>query len=108
MGTIGQSSRSHSFRSPVKPVLPPASVSFPGGTRCRQKGCVFPAGSSAGGVCHYHALEESEPKCFRSYQPSRLLLENAKFGIPYAGFVDDRARDRRLLTTMHENVDEAN
>ncbi len=101
----------HSHPSGSREISPHGSSSrlrFSGNPRCREKGCVFPAVSSAGGFCHYHALEQSEPACFRSYQPSGLLLEKAKFGLSRAGYEDGRARDRRLLASLRENVEEIN
>ncbi len=100
----GRSSTSgpQGIRSPESP----SGVSFSTNPRCLEKGCVFPAVSSVGGICYYHTLEQREPGCFRSYQPSRLLLEKAKFGLLCPGFENDRARDRRLLGGLREKLEE--
>lgn len=107
----GYSRWGHSHPSRSREISPHGSspgLRFSGNPRCREKGCVFPAVSTAGGFCHYHVLEQSEPACFRSYQPSRLLLEKAKFGLSRAAYEDVRARDRRLLASLRENVEEIN
>src|SRR2546425_4722105 len=46
--------------------------------RCGQKGCIFPARPGGSRLCAVHELEQREPKCFHSRQPSSLLLEQAK------------------------------
>ena len=82
---------------------PPA----PGGAsgRCAVKGCIFPV--ARGGIqCLLHDLAEKEPKHFLSVQPSVLLLDQAKFGVPDSDYDDSRARDRRRLAALREKFRE--
>lgn len=65
--------------------------------RCCEKGCVFPALPGGGGECAYHRREILEPACFSSQQPTRLLLDHARFSLPYFDAEDTRSRDRRRL-----------
>ena len=67
--------------------------------RCCQKGCVFPAQPGPHGECAYHRRQSLEPGCFQSQQPSFLLLDQAKFGLPDAEPDDSRVRDRHRLAT---------
>lgn len=71
--------------------------SLPGASRCNEKGCVFPAAGPGNSKCLTHSREESEPKHFGSSQPTVLLLDRAKFGLPDPETEpdDSRARDRR-------------
>ncbi len=46
------------------------------------------------GRCFYHYLELREPALFESYQPTLLLLDQAKFGLPDSEPDNSRARDR--------------
>lgn len=69
--------------------------------RCCQKGCVFPTQPGADGECAYHRLQSLEPACFQSLQPSFLLLDQAKFGLPDSEPDDGRVRDRHRLATEH-------
>jgi len=65
--------------------------------RCCQKGCVFPAPPGGQGECAYHRRQSLEPDCFESQQPSFLLLDQAKFGLPDSEPDDGRVRDRHRL-----------
>ena len=86
-------------------VEPPASLETQSGLargelflpRCRQKGCVFPGLPGGQGECAYHRRQTLEPDCFHSQQPSFLLLEQAKFGLPDSEPQDERLRDRHRL-----------
>jgi len=66
-------------------------------TRCRHKACVFPAQLGAHGECAYHRRQSAEPGCFQSLQPSSLLLDQAKFGLPDTEPDDGRVQDRNRL-----------
>jgi hypothetical protein len=79
----------------------PAPGSAPG-LRCSEKGCIFPATESGTGKCLLHDLEEREPALFLSCQPTMLLLDQAKFGLPDPEADYSRARDRRRLATLRE------
>ena len=70
--------------------------------RCSTKGCVFPASAHGRGKCSQHALEELEPTHFLSCQPTQLLLDRAKFGLPDEECDNSRARDRRRLAALRE------
>ena len=74
--------------------------------RCRVKGCIFPAASARTGRCLVHDRAEKEPKHFLSVQPSILLVDRAKFGIPDPDYEDLRARDRRRLAALRERFRE--
>jgi hypothetical protein len=65
--------------------------------RCCQKGCVFPAQRGGHGECAYHRRQFLEPDCFQSQQPTFLLLDQAKFGLPDSEPDDSRVRDRHRL-----------
>jgi hypothetical protein len=64
--------------------------------RCRERACVFPA-LPGGGECVYHRRQSLEPGCFQSQQPSCLLLDQARFGLPDSEPDDERVRDRHRL-----------
>lgn len=70
--------------------------------RCCEKGCIFPATGSGTGRCLQHDLEELEPALFNSCQPTMLLLDQAKFGVPDPEGDYSRARDRRRLAALRE------
>jgi len=65
--------------------------------RCRHKACVFPAQPGGYGECLYHRRQALEPGYFQSQQPSFLLLDQAKFGLPDSEPDDGRVRDRHRL-----------
>ena len=71
--------------------------SLPGVSRCDEKGCVFPVVGPGKSKCLTHSREEYEPKHFGSFQPTVLLLDRAKYGLPDPETEpdDSRARDRR-------------
>jgi hypothetical protein len=56
---------------------------------------VFPAHPDALGKCVYHILQRREPNLFESLQPTFLLLDRARFGIPETEPDDWRLKDRR-------------
>jgi hypothetical protein len=62
--------------------------------RCRHKGCVFPAQPGGFGECADHRRRSLEPGCFQSQQPTFLLLDQAKFGLPDSEPDDSRVQDR--------------
>lgn len=84
---------------PAKPSF--ALVAFPS-ERCTVKGCVFPAMRPGSGTCAYHDRQQFEPALFESFQPSILLLEQAKFNLPPEEIDDTRALDRRRLVAERE------
>ncbi len=65
--------------------------------RCCQKACIFPAQAGSEGECAYHHRQSLEPGCFESQQPTLLLLDQAKFGLPDDEPDDGRVRDRHRL-----------
>jgi len=67
--------------------------------RCRHKACVFPARPGAHGECVYHHRQYVEPASFQSLQPSSLLLDQAKFGLPNTEPDDGRVQDRNRLAS---------
>jgi len=79
--------------------MPAATLSA---LRCNEKACVFPAKPGTLGKCLYHQRQLHEPAMFHSLQPSRLLLEHAKFGLPECEPTDTRAADRRRLATQRQ------
>lgn len=70
---------------------------IPVAPRCDEKGCVFPVVGPGRSKCLAHSREEYEPKHFGSSQPTVLLLDRAKYGLPDPETEpdDSRARDRR-------------
>ena len=98
---------------PAPPASPKAAVGTrpllkPGATtglrleqrsaRCRHKGCVFPAQPGSEGECADHRRRSLEPACFQSQQPTSLLLDQARFGLPDSEPDTSRAKDRQRLT----------
>jgi hypothetical protein len=81
---------------------PLAAPDFALGPRCAEKGCIFPATGSGTGRCLLHELEEREPALFLSCQPTLLVLDQWKFGLPDPEADYSRARDRRRLATLRE------
>jgi len=81
---------------PAQPVVLLRELFLP---RCCQKGCVFPAQAGADGECAYHRRQSLEPVCFQSQQPTFLLLDQAKFGLPDSEPDDGRVRDRHRLAS---------
>ena len=77
------------------PSMVPGQMPCP--SRCCQKACVFPAQPGGCGECAYHRRQSLEPGFFQSMQPSSLLLDQAKFGLPDSEPDDGRVRDRHRL-----------
>lgn len=73
-----------------------------GGPRCREKGCVFPAGSGTRGLCQDHDRQQSEPAHFQTCQPTLLLLLQGAFGLSDSEGEDSRAQDRLRLAAQSE------
>ena len=87
--------------SPARtPSLPPDSHAFP---RCTEKGCIFPATRRTQEKCLLHNLQQLEPTFFQSFQPSMLLLDQARFGVPHSRSEDERARDRHRLAALRKS-----
>jgi len=92
-----------SFRRPVGACGSSSQAAEPSErSRCREKGCIFPATRLSPGKCLLHYLEECEPALFLSCQPTMLLLDLAKFDLPDVEGDDWRARDRRQLAALRE------
>ncbi|HEX5481175.1 MAG TPA: hypothetical protein VFZ08_00960 [Terriglobia bacterium] len=73
----------------------------PSSPRCSEKGCVFPATPGAAGMCLHHYRQTQEPILFSSHQPTRVVLDRGRFGVPEE--VDaSRAKDRRRLAEIRE------
>lgn len=79
----------------IPPVLAPDG-------RCSEKGCVFPAAPKGQGKCLHHYRQASEPIFFSSHQPTRVVLERGRFGVPEAEVDTSRNRDRRQLAAIRE------
>ncbi len=88
------------------PGTPPDGAGLAGsylsGQRCSEKGCVFPAAWGDTGKCLHHHRQQREPGFFHSHQPTMLLLDRAKFGLPDSEPEDSRAQDRRRLAALWE------
>jgi hypothetical protein len=54
------------------------------------------------GRCLHHDRQLHEPVLFNSRQPTQLLLDRAKFGLPNSEPDDSRAADRRRQTQQRE------
>jgi hypothetical protein len=99
---------------PVEPVAwpkmwPPTVTPVPASDRdesfaprCSEKGCVFPASLDGSGKCVNHERQSKEPNLFSSFQPTRLVLDRAKFGVPEAEVDTSRAQDRRKLADIRQ------
>lgn len=70
--------------------------------RCCEKGCVFPAAQRTKGVCLHHHHERREPGLFHSLQPTGLLMDAAKLGLPNTQRDRSRLQDRRRLAEIRE------
>jgi hypothetical protein len=68
--------------------------------RCREKGCVFPAVRE--GQCLQHDRQAREPILFSSHQPTRVVLEQGRFGVPESDVDTSKAQDRRKLAALRE------
>jgi hypothetical protein len=85
-----------------KSALPLVSTpSRPVSPRCREKGCVFPAARE--GRCVQHDRQAREPILFSSHQPTRVVLEQGKFGVPEVEVDTSRGQDRRKLAALRES-----
>ena len=82
---------------------PKVAVPHTSAARCSEKGCVFPAARSESGKCRQHDRQHSEPALFRSRQPSTLLLDHAKFGVPESGPQEARPNDKRRMSKLWES-----
>lgn len=80
----------------LRPHAPTALSSQHPLPRCRQKGCVFPA-QPGGDECADHRRRSLEPAYFQSQQPTFLLLDQARFGLPDSEPDDSRVKDRQRL-----------
>jgi len=84
-----------------KSALPLASTPCrPVSPRCCEKGCVFPAARE--GRCLQHDRQAREPILFSSHQPTRVVLEQGKFGVPETEIDTSRGQDRRKLAALRE------
>jgi hypothetical protein len=88
-------------------ILPPDRPDLAGieaaAQRCSEKGCVFPAAGGGTGKCRQHQRQYREPALFTSLQPSTLLLDRAKFGLPDSDSSEprvSRSSDRRRQTKL--------
>jgi hypothetical protein len=63
------------------PPPPSSTAPIPRGTRCKIKGCIYPATEVEAGLCLCHAHMEEEPQFFQSRQPSLRLQEAAIYGL---------------------------
>ena len=70
--------------------------------RCSEKGCVFPASSDGLGRCVQHDRQNREPVLFSSLQPTRMVLDRAKFGVSEIEVDTSRAQDRRKLAGIRQ------
>ena len=77
--------------------------------RCNEKACVFPQARPGSGKCLQHERQSSEPDLFGSRQPSMLLLDRAKFGVPDSDLDEEasRANDRRHLSRLWQTFQES-
>jgi hypothetical protein len=98
----GSEQRFNAWALPPAKELPLAPVTATN-HRCRVKGCVFPAAPGDTGMCLQHARQSQEPSLFRSHQPSMLLLDRAKFGLPDSDADNSRSSDRRRMAKLREN-----
>jgi len=87
-------------------MLPPERPDLAGieaaAQRCSEKGCVFPAAGHGTVKCRQHQRQHCEPALFSSLQPSTLLLDRAKFGLPDSDSEPpvSRSSDRHRLTKL--------
>lgn len=79
----------------------PENISF-SGTRCSEKGCVFPASAQGSGKCTYHLHQQEEPVFFRSHQPTGMLLDPVRMMPSGKGEEASRKRDRRRMAEIWE------
>lgn len=84
------------------PTLQPARQEESFAPRCSEKGCVFPASPDGSGRCVQHDRQSREPVLFSSLQPTRMVLDRAKFGLPEVEVDTSRAQDRRKLADMRQ------
>lgn len=79
-------------------------ISAPAGDnrRCGEKGCVFPAAQRTMGVCLHHHRQRREPAFYHSLQPTGLLMDAVKFGLPNTPRDRSRLEDRHRLAAIRE------
>ncbi|MFB3921718.1 MAG: hypothetical protein ACE145_08350 [Terriglobia bacterium] len=72
--------------------------------RCEEKGCIFPVAGPGRHRCLNHDRAENEPEHFECSQPTVLMLDQARFGLPDPETEpdDSRFRDRRREMTERE------
>jgi hypothetical protein len=83
------------FHSPSVTPAPshPGGELLPG--RCGVRGCIYPADPT--GMCLDHQRQTKEPRFFQSHQPTLLVMDQARFGVPDSEPNDVRTDDRRQL-----------
>ena len=83
------------FQSPSVAPAPSHRVGelLPG--RCCVRGCIYPADPT--GMCLDHQRQAKEPRFFQSHQPTLLVMDQARFGVPDSEPDDTRTHDRRRL-----------
>lgn len=86
--------------SVTTPAAAPQLAPPPSG-RCAEKGCVFPA-TGRDAKCLQHLRQSQEPILFSSWQPTRAVLERARFELPSDDTGPSRSSDRRQLVAMRE------
>jgi hypothetical protein len=89
--------------NPAIPIPPPKRPVMAEAPRCTEKACVYPAALGGSGKCVQHQRQQCEPALFEMRQPSMLLLDCAKFGLPEDEPEDSRFRDRRRQAKQRES-----
>lgn len=80
----------------------PHQSTKPSSTRCREKGCIFPA-LGVTEKCVHHYREEHEPSMYHSKQPTWAALQQGRFVEPREELnFGSREADRRRFDTERE------
>ena len=83
------------FQSPAVTPAPSRPVGKLLPARCCVRGCIYPADPT--GMCLDHQRQTQEPRFFQSHQPTLLVMDQARFGVPGSEPDGARTHDRRRL-----------
>ena len=86
------------FHSPLP--IPSLTVGEFMAGRCCVRGCVYPSGPA--GLCLDHQRQAQEPRFFQSQQPTMLVMDQVRFGVPDSDPDETRTHDRRRLAAARE------
>jgi hypothetical protein len=66
-------------------LLGPERLGSPAWPRCSERGCVYPASDINARKCRHHERLQREPHLFCSFQPTLLVVEQARYNAQGSG-----------------------